>query len=232
MNRNVRVGVMSQYQLVFPTNISTSTETWKEAKPAVEGRDAQLLERYLTGDDSAFVELFNTHNHRLYVYCLKLVGNSEAAEDITQELWEKVIGLRADPKRIHNPLGFFLRMARNISLNYIRSRRRLSPLDGVPDAALPVDDTRERSHREEIVLMALAKMPFDYREVLILNTYSGFTLEEVAAMLGKSTEAIWKRASRARAKLSALVVAMLEEEEKRMESMTANESQHRGGHNG
>jgi hypothetical protein len=66
---------MSQYQLVLPTNISTTTETWKEAKSAVEGRDAQLLERYLTGDDAAFVELFNTHNHRLYVYCMKLVGS-------------------------------------------------------------------------------------------------------------------------------------------------------------
>jgi RNA polymerase sigma-70 factor (ECF subfamily) len=223
---------MSQYQLVLPTHIATSTDTWKEAKSAVEGRDAQLLDRYLAGEDAAFVELFNAHNHRLYVYCLKLVGSSEAAEDITQELWEKVIGLRADPKRIHNPLGFFLRMARNISLNHIRSRRKLTAFDGLPEAALPIDNIRERSEREEMVLMALEKLPFDYREVLILHVYSGFTLEEVASMLGKSTEAIWKRASRARAKLSAIVMAMLDDEGKRMESMTANESRNRGGRNG
>ena len=223
---------MSQYQLVFPTHIPATTDTWKEAKPAVEGRDAQLLDRYLAGDDASFVELFNAHNHRLYVFCLKLVGSAEAAEDITQELWEKVIRLRAEPKRIHNPLGFFLRMARNISLNYIRSRRKLAPIDGVPELALPIDNIRERSHKEEMVVMALAQLPFDYREVLILHTYSGFTLEEIAAMLGKSTEAIWKRASRARAKLSALVIAMLDEEEKLMESMVADESLNRGGRNG
>ena len=222
---------MSQYQLAFPSTIATTPNVWKEAKPSVEGRDAQLLERYLAGDEGAFVELFNTHNHRLYVYCLKLVGSSDAAEDVTQELWEKVIRLRKEPKRINNPLGFFIRIARNLSLNHIRSRRKLSPLDNVAETALPIDNIRERSEQEEMVVMALAKLPFDYREVLILHAYSGFTLEEIAAMLGKSTEAIWKRASRARAKLSALVMAMMDDEGKRIGAMAGSESLLRGGSN-
>src|SRR4029079_448928 len=108
-------------------------------------------------------------------------------EDLTQELWEKVIRLRfSENKPVHNPGGFFVRMARNMSLNHLRDHKRTSSLDGLPESSMPVDTTRERTEREEMVVMALAKLPFDYREVLILHTYSGYSLEEIAVMLGKS----------------------------------------------
>src|SRR4051794_7272883 len=97
---------MSQYLVAIPAFIRSTAGSWAESAPAVEDRDALLFERHLDGDDSAFVELFNRHNHRLFVYCLKLVGSSEAAEDLTQELWEKVIRLRfSENAPVHNPGG-------------------------------------------------------------------------------------------------------------------------------
>jgi RNA polymerase sigma-70 factor, ECF subfamily len=179
-----------------------------EVRATTEDRDTLLFERHLAGDDAAMVELFTTHNHRLFVYCLKLVGSEAAAEDITQELWEKIVRMRVDPPVVRNPGGFFVRMARNLSLNFIRDRRRLSSLDELGEAVHSADEARERSEMEEIVEMALARLPFEYREVLILNTYSGYNHEEIAAMLGKTPQAIWKRASRAREKLRALVVQL------------------------
>lgn len=180
-----------------------------EVEAIPEDRDALLFERHLAGDDAALVALFDAHNHRLYAYCLKLVGRPALAEDITQELWEKVVRMRLDPSTIRNPGGFLVRIARNLSLNAIRDGRRLASLDDVGDAAHPVTSPREQTEMEEIVELALAKLPFEYREVLILNAYSGYNHEEIAAMLGKSPQAIWKRASRAREKLRALVVKMM-----------------------
>jgi RNA polymerase sigma-70 factor (ECF subfamily) len=223
---------MSQYLVAIPAFIRSTAGSWTESAPAVEDRDVLLFERHLDGDDAAFVELFNRHNHRLFVYCLKLVGSSEAAEDLTQELWEKVIRLRfSETGPIHNPGGFFVRMARNMSLNHLRDHKRVSSLDSLPESSMPVDTTRERTEQEEMVVMALARLPFDYREVLILNTYSGYSLEEIAVMLGKSVEAIWKRASRGREKLRKEVMAMMEQQNKQLERLGARASGSRGGRN-
>lgn len=221
---------MSQYLLAIPSFIRSGAAPWTESAPAVEDRDALLFAQHLEGEDAAFVELFNRHNHRLYLYCLKLVGSAEAAEDLTQELWEKVIRLRfSETKTVHNPGGFFVRMARNLSLNYLRDHKRLSPLDSLPESASPTDSIRERSEREELVVLALAKLPLDYREVLILHNYSGYSLEEIAAMLGKSVDAIWKRASRAREKLRKEVMSMIEEQNMTMERMSSSTSTSDGG---
>jgi RNA polymerase sigma-70 factor (ECF subfamily) len=221
---------MSQYLIAIPSFIRSGGTAWTASSHVAEDRDALLFEQHLAGDDVAFVELFNRHNHRLYLYCLKMVGSAEAAEDLTQELWEKVIRLRFnEAKSVHNPGGFFVRMARNLSLNHIRDRRRLSPLDGLPESALPVDATRERTEREELVVLALARLPFDYREVLILHNYSGYSLEEIASMLDKSVDAIWKRASRAREKLRKEVMTMMEEQNSTMQQMSSRRPRKDGG---
>ena len=50
--------------------------------------------------------------------------------------------------------------------------------------------------------------------------YSGYTFEEIASMLGKSPDAIWARASRARKKLRELVVVEIEREEQALKIIT------------
>lgn len=207
---------MSEYVVALPSPISARRDVWMEIRATPEDRDTLLFERHLGGDNAALVELFNAHNHRLYAYCVKLVGSPAMAEDITQELWEKVARMRLDPPSVRNPGGFFVRMARNLSLNAIRDRRKLSSLDELGDADHPTADRRERTEMEEIVELALARLPFEYREVLILNAFSGYNHEEIAAMLGKSPQAIWKRASRAREKLRALVMSMSSIDQRRI----------------
>jgi RNA polymerase sigma-70 factor (ECF subfamily) len=174
-----------------------------ERHPA--GADASLLERFQAGDNAAFADLFDRHNNRLFVYCLKMVGSREQARDLTQELWERVIRLRASGQRIINPLGFFLTIARNLSLNHLKARRDHASLASLPESAHPVEALHQRSELEELILAALDLLPFDQREVLVLNIYCGYTMEEIAAMLGKSPDAIWKRASRARQRLRRMV---------------------------
>lgn len=169
-----------------------------------------LLDRYFAGENSALVELYDKHNHRLYLYCLKLLGSPEQAEDLTQELWEKVARLRARPQHVLNPAGFLLTIARNLCFNQLKARKRFSSLDALNDAAHPSYEIRELTELEDLVVSALAELPDDYREVLILNLYSGYRLDEIAVMLGKSPDAIRKRASRARLQLRTMVMEMIE----------------------
>ncbi len=177
--------------------------------PATTDSDVEALDRFLRGDDTALADLFDRHNQKLYTYCLKIVGDPVQAEDMTQEIWERVVKLRLNPQQIHNPIAFFMRIARNLCINHVKSRRPISSLGSLSEAAHPTAPITERTELEETVQMALGDLSFDYREVLVLNIYCGYPFEEIAAMLGKSPDAIWMRASRARARLRSAVTARI-----------------------
>lgn len=200
---------MSQYLLTL-TSPMVSAQEEDAPRSAAGNADTLLLDRYFAGDTAALVELYDRHNHRLYIYCLKLLGSQEQAEDLTQEVWERIARLRSKPQHILNPVGFLLRIARNLCFNQLKARKRYTPLDTLNDSAHPSCSTHEPSELEDLVVTALAEIPPDYREVLVLNLYCGYRLDEIAVMLGKSPDAIRKRASRARIQLRNLVMAAIE----------------------
>lgn len=204
---------MSQYLAALSSPIEAKHERELAARAKSAGEDSLLLDRFFAGENSALVELYDRHNQRLYVYCLKLVGSPEQAEDLVQELWERVARLRSKPQKIVNPTGFFLTIARNLCFNHLKARRRFSPLDDQPESLELTQMTQEPTEMEELVVTALAELPPDYHEVLVLNLYCGYRLEEIATMLGKSPDAIRKRASRARMQLRTIVMKMIEEQE-------------------
>ncbi len=160
-----------------------------------------MLNAFLDGDDLAFAGLFDRHNERLFLYCARMLGSAEQAEDIVQGLWERVIRLRSEKRGIRNPSAFLLTVARNLCLNHMKRERRRAPFDGAARAACDRTEERRRTDLEEEVLEALDRLPMKYREVLVLNIYSGYDFEEIAAMLGISAAAAWKRASRGREQL-------------------------------
>ncbi len=187
--------------------------------------DTQLFSRFLEGDDAAFMELFDRHTHRLHMYCLKFVGNRRQAEDLVQDIWERLIRFRSDEKgALENPVGFMIRIARNLCLNHIRDRKMAASLDDLPDWQHPKAVAAELSHNEELVIAALPHLPTSYREVLILNAYSGYRFDEIAEMLGEPVGAIRTRAWRARVQLGRLISALMEFDEKQDDNSTPGPS--------
>ncbi|HVZ40419.1 MAG TPA: RNA polymerase sigma factor [Candidatus Kapabacteria bacterium] len=172
--------------------------------------DAALFGRFLDGENEAFVSLFRKYNQRLFVYCVKIVGDAQLAQDMTQEMWERVIGMRESPQQVRNPGGLFLRIARNLCIDHIRKQRPMVPLEDVGNIEMVMDARSAPSELEELALAMLDRLQFEYREVLILNLYCGYRFDEIAAMTGKTPDAIWARASRARAHLRKLVAAAID----------------------
>jgi hypothetical protein len=77
-----------QKHIVLKPN-AVSTE-----QPRVQNiEEAQSFAKFLSGDDNAAMYFFRAYNRKLYLYCAKLVNNMHAAEDITQEVWERIIKL-------------------------------------------------------------------------------------------------------------------------------------------
>ena len=172
----------------------------------------------MAGSDSAFAELYHDLNPRLSAYCHKI--SQDHADDLMQELWERVIALRAPALRkkkleVINPSAFLFRMLKNLAIDEHRKRKNEISLETHSS-----DEThlaygtyvQEASDIEAVILEAIEKLSTDDREVLLLNIYSGYSFGEIAEMVGASTDAIWQRASRARVKLRKIVT----EDAKRM----------------
>ena len=194
------------------TYISQASSRQKTMMPSLTTvDDAGLMTRHLAGDDEAFDELFRRLNHRLCIFALKFLRNPDQADDVIQEAWEKVILLRRAPMTIENPTAYIFMMVRNLCLNTIKYHRRTSPFSMLEEDAQPPAINEEKTELEELVFAALQALPDEYREVLVLNVYSGYSLGEIATIMNKSPEAMWKRASRAREKLRAAVIALAEQ---------------------
>jgi RNA polymerase sigma-70 factor (ECF subfamily) len=200
---------MSWYGQIL-TNPTAEKRDMEPSQPKPPSDDVQLFARFLGGDDTALVTIFDRHNHRLYLYCLQFVNDPNQAEDLTQELWERIIRLRSDRQiEVHNPLGLMLTIARNLCIDSMRKIRRHTDLDDLPETNHPVADIPELSHLEELVILALPHLPVPQREVLALHAYSGYRFDEIAQMLGEPVGAIRTRAWRARAHLGRIISAMI-----------------------
>jgi RNA polymerase sigma-70 factor (ECF subfamily) len=185
-------------------------EAGSESLPAALATDVQLFSRFMEGDDTAFMELFDRHTHKLYMYCLKFIGDRRQTEDMVQDLWEKVIKLRSEGRgTLDNPIGFLIRMARNLCLNHIRDRKQMASLQDLSEREHPASSQRELTHNEELVVAALAHLPEAQREVLVLNAYSGYRFDEIAEMLGEPVGAVRTRAWRARTHLGRVISAFI-----------------------
>lgn len=191
-------------------DIETQSNEPPDARRDAGRRDRALFTAFLSGDDQALVSLFDRHNERLFRYCVQFVGNVARAEDITQELWERLLRLRNEGKSTaENPAGFLLRIVRNMCIDDIRRVRPHATLDTLADEHHPIEEIPELTHLEEIVILSLPHLPSELREVLVLHEYSGYAYDEISVMLGETVGAIRTRAWRARAHLGRVVAAML-----------------------
>lgn len=191
-------------------NSDADARTSAAALAEARQRDVDAFQRFLHGEDRALIELFDRHNHKLFTYCLQFVHDRVRAEDITQELWERLIRLRAKGGlNASNPVGLMLTMVRNMCLDELRRNRNHSQLDSLSDGNHPIDAIPELSHMEELVILALPHLPEAQREVLMLNAYSGYRFDEIAEMLNEPVGAIRTRAWRARTHLARIVSAMM-----------------------
>ncbi len=191
--------------------------------------DYQLFTRFFGGEDAVLMELFDRHTHRLYMFCLKFLGDRAGAEDLIQDIWEKVIRMRVEGKPVpDNPIGYMITMVRNMSLNRIRDRRPHTSLEDIAELEHPSASVAELSYNEELVVAALPHLTDAYREVLVLNAYSGYRFDEIAEMFGEPVGAVRTRAWRARSQLARIISTFMELDEQKSKQQgdedTASES--------
>jgi RNA polymerase sigma factor CnrH len=178
-----------------------------------EDDDGALARRAARGEERAFTQLMRRHKGPLHVFARRHVGDPEAALEVVQEsfvaAW-KALG-RYDPSR---PFGAWMR---TIVLNKCRDRgrrllvRRLilgeRSIDapGAPDYADPAPGPEAASLRAEQLARleaAIARLPDQLKEPLILTYLEGYSQQAAADLLKVSIKTVETRAYRARKRLA------------------------------
>lgn len=171
--------------------------------------DAALLAAHVGGDPTAFGEIVRRHRDRLYAVALRTTGDPEEAADALQDALISAFR-RADQFRGDSAVTTWLhRIVVNASLDRLRRKavRRSVPLPD-DDIDLPgrvVADPNDALDRRETQLeisAALAELPADQRDAVLLVDVEGWSVEEAAVMLGCPAGTVKSRCFRGRAKLA------------------------------
>jgi len=138
--------------------------------------------------------------------CRKLLGDDQSARDAMHDVFVQILS-RADQLADQAPSSLLFRIATNVCLNRLRTRRR-RPEDG---DALLVDiatksDPAARSAARSALDTLFRHEPDTTALIAVLHLYDGMTLEEVAAEVGMSVGGVRKRLAKLRDKLHSLEV--------------------------
>jgi RNA polymerase sigma-70 factor (ECF subfamily) len=146
-----------------------------------------------------------SHIDRLYWAAWGLCGNREAAEDLVQETYARVL-TRPRFLRNHDELGYLLRALRNTFFEQRRKEQRQVRGEEVTAESDPVDlrghmrPDREAEARE--VYGAIARLPDDFRVAMVAVDVSGLTYEEAAKALKVPEGTVRSRIFRARERVA------------------------------
>jgi RNA polymerase sigma-70 factor (ECF subfamily) len=161
-------------------------------QPAAEAREGQ--------DSSPFERLLEEHWTRVCCVLFRLVGDRDEAEDLALEAFWR---LYRRPPQDHNLAGWLYRVATNLGLNALRSRKRRKHyeeeaglLDFIRNASFNPADEAESAEQRRAVRQVLAGMNARSAQLLVLR-YSGFSYAEAAAVLGVAPTSIGALLARA-----------------------------------
>jgi RNA polymerase sigma-70 factor, ECF subfamily len=178
-----------------------------------DDEDAQLMLAYARGEMRAFETLYSRHRGALYRYLMRQARDGEAANDLFQEVWSRVVTNRARYEPRAKFRTFLFTLAHNCFIDHCR-RARSRPVALVvedADAAdlLPADEglrpenALERDEGSRRYRAALASLPAEQRDVYLLHEESDLSLEEIARVTGVGAETAKSRLRYAVNKLKA-----------------------------
>ena len=164
--------------------------------------DRNLLERVRGGDTSGAGELFERYAPALLRFTDRLLSDRGAAEEVTQEVFVKVISRAHQYDGRAEVSSWLFAIAANACRDRRRRERRATivPLEAVAEPAHKgegVESLLSQRERRDAVRRALSCLSEEQREALVLARYHGLPYAEIATVLGISVGAVKTRIFRA-----------------------------------
>lgn len=158
--------------------------------------------------EGAFAELYARHSSRVWLYCLKIMGDQESANDMFQGTFLRFLQASEVDREMTNVPGFLLRIARNLCLNAKQKMRPISvPFDELEVAS--EDQSLESKELTRLVSTALDLLPEEYREAFVLQVYNGLSYKEIGDVIDQPVSTVRNRVVRAKKKIREILAPYL-----------------------
>ena len=148
----------------------------------------------------------------MYRYLAAKIGSASDAEDVLQEVFCRLVRYGVRLKLLRKPRVFVFRVARNEANRFLRSRLQnnsaLRSMETSPDSFL-CSYAGPDVPTERLVADALAQLPGDQREAVVLKVFEGLTFREIAAVCDDPIPTVASRYRYAMDKLRGLLEGKL-----------------------
>ncbi|MFI3323058.1 MAG: sigma-70 family RNA polymerase sigma factor [Rikenellaceae bacterium] len=159
--------------------------------------DQALISAYIGGDEKAINTLIGRYRKKAYNYILMLVKDADVADDLSQELFIKVMNSIKNGKYSDNGKfqSWLMRIAYNMVIDYFRHQKqhRVISTDSEVDILNNkefvdnnVEDQMITTQTESDVRKLVDRLPAEQREVVIMRHYLGLSFKEIAEHTGVS----------------------------------------------
>lgn len=191
--------------------VGTMPEYWQ--RQATLDVDAQLVERCLGGDETAWEDLVRLNTRRVYGICYRFTGTEGEAQDITQEVFLRVFQALKSFRAGEGSFQVWLaRLTRNLLIDNYRKGRMARATDSIEDQ-LPVleeksaggartDGMLESREASEMLQAALQKLSPELREAVVLRDLQELEYREIAEVLKVPEGTVKSRINRGRGELA------------------------------
>jgi RNA polymerase sigma-70 factor (ECF subfamily) len=178
--------------------------------------DVDLLHAIARGDEVALARLYDAYRVILFGLLVRILNSREEAEDILQDVFIQIWRRAKDfDEKRGRPFTWLVTLTRSRAIDRLRllgARQRLATSaaqDQTEEASDALTDTI-RSGQKEIVQRALADLPEDQKQTLVLAYYEGLTHSEIASKVGAPLGTVKTRIRSGMIKLRALLGSQLE----------------------
>jgi len=174
--------------------------------------DNELVKIICQKDVARYDEIIDRYQGKLFAYLYRLMGSKEDVEDVLQDVFLKAYeNLKSyDPKRKFS--SWIYRISHNEAVNYIR-RKSLKKFISWENIVMSKDKLEMsnsengadkiflKKERKQELERALEKLPFKYRQILLLRYFSEKSYQEISEILAKPINTVGTLISRAKEKL-------------------------------
>jgi RNA polymerase sigma-70 factor (ECF subfamily) len=161
-----------------------------------EYSEEQLLETAIHYDEAALGELYDRYEAKIYSYIFRRTGEQTLAEDLTAQVFLKMLEAIRNRKAWHSSFsGWLYRIAHNLVIDHYRQRGHHTqvPLEDAPTLLAveqnPVESAEMKLDAERL-RAAISRLTDEQAEVISLRFLEGYSITEVAEMMNKTEGSI------------------------------------------
>lgn len=159
------------------------------------------MDNVKSGNVKMLAILFERYHVKMYNYFLRLTGSKNVSEDLTQDLFLRILKYRDTFRNESKFTTWMYQIGRNLHIDYLRKHKKEIPLDEQWEKEITVESRPEQKTQEEQDMIflhkALSQLTPTKKEILVLSRFQGMKYQEISQLLGCSLSTVKVQVHRA-----------------------------------